>query len=186
MPHAPSARFRWAASAPAGGLLAVSRIPTVSGSCCRVGWRVAYPQEPVLCTCSLHLCSGASLEGPPAASAAWRQSVGQGGRHAPTRHRAELSGRPARPERLARAPARRLTRHRGAPPPPPVPVAQTKPTIPEPPPAVAPPWKKTSKQQAAVALKRARQKDRKLDKTPAEEGSEPTLTTMLARGLTPE
>ena len=40
------------ASAPAGGLLAVSRIPTVSGSCCRVGWHVAYPQEPVLCTCA--------------------------------------------------------------------------------------------------------------------------------------
>jgi len=25
---------------------------TVSGSCCRVGWNVAYPQEPVLCTCA--------------------------------------------------------------------------------------------------------------------------------------
>ena len=45
--------------------------------------------------------------------------------------------------------------------PPPVPVAQTKPTIPEPPPAVATPRKKTPKQQAAVAPKRARQKDRK-------------------------
>ena len=58
-------------------------------------------------------------------------------------------------------PARRSWWFFGSPPPPLVPAAQTNPTIPEPPPTAAPPWAKTPKQQAAVALKRARQKDRK-------------------------
>jgi hypothetical protein len=57
-------------------------------------------------------------------------------------------------------PARRSWWSFGSPPPPPVPPAD-QPTTPEPQPAAAPPRVKTPKQQAAVALKRARQKDRR-------------------------
>ena len=58
-------------------------------------------------------------------------------------------------------PVRRSWWSFGSPPPPPAPAAANQPTTPEPQPAAAPPRVKTPKQQAAVALKRARQKDRK-------------------------